>query len=1752
MDVRYLLILFLLVSCLPQAEVGKGHLSDNNQETTSGSDGGSEEIPESNTGWNYLGAITKNITINVSNLNNSYIVGSNVESFLADTTSFQSDYCIIGRYSIGGNTHELRSRAVPVSYYDFTAKRTVRILRIDFNDLANSQSVCALYPLMILDDNGNHVPETTTVSGSTHNPASLCSTCTSVLPSSKILIFKKTAVDLRELSQAQLDIRSLSLGIDPNNNTSNNPGTCSQSECASRGFDCCLDNQCITDGAIRSSAYSQYPSQLQSAEEERLSNPLAYLNYPHLYYICGTSVPGTTGGSTGGGNYEQGLTQLKKDYYCVQHMKQYKTGETFHQDLLLSTPVFPDESDIPDVATNPATLYPQDIECRSSDTTSPMYYRKVAERLYQNCGCSKTTLEEMIVSCPAYDYTPGPLDASGVPIRIDCYTPPTAEPQIPTNQSVSVNSRSAPHRYFRTCGDEYGNTTPCSTGDQQEGDVFQYLDEGMVLPVQQDFGMNSILGQMTVTLDKALPAKTVNVELDQVYQISTTSGFYTPCPTCSKDSWFSSFTAFPNSSYGVGLQAIGYSTSRDTYSGNTSGGNYEDTIFGRACWVPPTMLPFTHLAYGTTQAQRLNRLKAQAALFANGYQRDWYGFNKGALIGSFDGVSWFAVGKGRIVRSTSKKLYLAINAAFADVATPTLHVVNVQAYDGLTQSAQVDYDPQYHLSHPYQNEAGNCQANHMCETDTDCVTRLGWEYMCADVKDIKTQWPVFDADSNEKPSESQVLTLDQILAQKRFPSSSTKRCIYRGSGSLCKVNPTTITDLNKRKTLTCASNFYCANVNTSSPVFNSKVARYAANLEDIPVTRNHYFGKDANILGRPLSYVASSQTTTLPSDIRLTLSQNLAAYEPTASSTTGICLPGKIVPDSSNQVSMSNPYNQHQYADGFQRTDFINQIGGCNSTLFTNYRYSSCPVIGSDGNFEMFSSSFSTSTYYLKARTQNSCGLDTLLNNTSPSLGSDALSLNSPFRAIESKPLNVQTVVEPSFARDACMRRAGEVCHTDLDCSPNKMHAAQTDIFITDYFGNEAEKKFYSESLVCAQADPKPLITDTEAYKNYKMNLNRCCREIGSDLSTYTSDIPADIRGLTNLAASNNLQAWVAPGIAPSSPRRYSRLASVDGLTDPNNVTSSTTRPPLDGSITRHSTLVSVDTDGIGPLPSFLTYPLARRRTDGTMASPASNGINVLTPKQWATLGEANSDSCCGGGWIRKFSDGGNDWSKRDRLYMDVTNFKCINSRTLLMTNNSDPSLSSLYSTSPAVLVNQDIGRYCMAISDTTKGVCAQYTIEDSMSEVLPSPDPYTSFTINTLKPEHGVNTDYFFSPKSADFDPEIVIDYANEDARRNINIKLPSFVPETVMNALYSAVPNNTAGLVEMFNDDHSMLCTKNDSMPAFPLPTTDDSSNTYCTSTNGCCFDYDSSTRTLKVILDYGMFTASPHADGVHEDFINKKVGIRFTTSINSAGSTLAAGDGRFKPGSSLYYLKRLSQFELSGVPQVTFEPLYCSDVHKNLVPGLFKAIPGLVPVMKERSHFQHPDFSFVSTTDGKVRTSMHGIAHEPIFSANDFKCCTPLGKTTTTPTNCCSGYGVAQGSSGTKYTCALPDGADLMVYFNRFISNEGRGTDQPGGGLVENDFDELSGAPKFETAINQKIAALGNAYCASGKIRQGGAFGNFGLEPSGSETNQADKNYEIVDSSNDIGQNSNAGGTVITGYNAFMNGFRWNHHLYCDDSN
>lgn len=1676
MDMRYLILSFLILlgGCLPEAKVSKGNSSTQESGPTETID---PTIPKTDTQWNYLAQNYKTITIYASNLNNAYITGYETETYLASESNFKNQtYCLVADFSITGNKRQMRARVIPESYYDFSAKRTVRTLRVDFNVISSEvQSLCspALYSYNSL---GEHSLDTTVPATVVYSADALCPTCTSRVNSTKIRVFKLNSSALYEVPTQSIKLSGLSLIVDPNSGSSGGNGSCSISSCQAQGYDCCLEDQCVDNSALRPSAQTIYYDQWRTAEEERLTDPLAWMRYPHIYYICPNYVPPTTGtttggstgtttGSTGGGGdqLEQQLAQIKKDLACLENIKAQTLTVPFHQELLVNN------------------SFTGTAQCKTltSEENDQMHFKKVARRLYQYCGCSYSELADMINFCPAYYYKASTTNSAGEVTSFECQI--LSEVTVPTTQEVSVNSRSAPHRFFNSDGAEF--STPQASSLPQELDTFTYLDQDNNVHSQSEFGINSIIGPMSINLDRALPAKSVNVELDQMYLIRTTSGYYTPCPTCGKDKWHESMTAYPSSNWGVGLQAIGFSTKRDELDSNITGGNYEDTIFGRACWVPPTMLPFTHRSITGTDStnQRRNRLQTQAVLYSNGYQRDWFGFNKGALIGSFDGVSWFAVGNGRLVKSTTKKLYLAINAPFADLATASMHQVQISLYDGHSQAPQVDYDPQYHRTASLQNQAGNCQANHMCQTDTDCITRLGWEYACADVSGLKTNWPIFDINSREEVG-TQALTLDQILTQKKFPSSDTKRCVYRGAGAVCLQNSNLVTDLNNKKVMTCAPNFYCAPL-TSGDNISTKVSRFATDLENLIVNRNHLFGQDANVLGRPLNYMG--EIATIPNALQTSIRSNLMENQPTlAGSGAGICRPGKALATLATQATMSNPFEQHKSPDTIKRTDFINQIASCNSALFTVYRHSSCPVIGDSGNYLQFESNTLAVDFNTRASRQNSCGLESISTDAgSLNMSADSLHTFSAFKEIEAKPLSEQIITNKTMVRDACLRRAGAVCHTDLDCSPNKLHAEFAGIKALKFFGNNAEKTYWEESLVCGQGNPKPSIYDQEATLAYDQTQNRCCREIGKDLTTHTTDTPRSHLNALYTPETQGLITATHPGLAANNAKRYSRLTSVEEL----------------GAVNR---------------------PLLSANTTRNNAGVLTSASNIEVANQWKTLREANSETCCGGGWIRKFSDGGNDWTQKNRLYFDAANFSCLNSRHQILT--APESLAAFYNSVADVrnLINRDYSEYCQDIS-ATDGGCAQYSFaSNSTDEGAPAHDPYGVISVNTLNGTFGgSNTDFIFTPFSGDAHQGVTMVYnsTTSGARRNINIRIPSFIPRVSFDTSYAIGANgaNTNG-ISIITSTQSLACVKQDTLS--PTSHTDASS---CAAGN-CCYSFDSSSRILKVVLSAG---ASAH-------FKDNQTGIRFNVDLTPFNAFV-----RTRPANDLYYLSRLGRMELSGVPQISYEALYCNDNADRLVPGLFKS-----SIMKNSAEFENATNSFIR--NGEWQTTSHALNQNPVFAESQFKCCSPLGKTTTNPGNCCSGYGV-QVENSNNFTCSLPTGTDLMVYLNPFISNEGLNLT-----LTESDYNSATGEPLLSSTVVNKIAQIGRNHCEGKKVRQGGAFGNFEPEPQGSRTDASKRIYQIVDSSNDVGQVTNAGATLSSGYNVFNEGYRWNHHLYCTE--
>ncbi len=1792
MSIKIVIFLLFLVSCLNTAP--RTTTSEDSSNSTGSEQ--SEDNPDDLTSpvlWYDQQTYKTHLSLDAENNNTLYLRGGEINNYLSFTDNYSKTFCLLVDFDAPGSTviKRLKMKAVPQQVYNITTAEIERYIRVDAHSEVVNNNNCATAPV---GPNGDE-----------YYTKDLCPTCTSpfISEAGQIKLYVNESNTFEEVSSSNVNLSDISLSVDPFNSSDTVIINCNDNLCGNNGFDCCLSNQCVKHAAVRNGVDQSSAGFIQ-AENELISQPWLIRNYESFYYVCPQMVPEDP-------NASEGVSQLQvADYECIQELNSHSnigspnpifqldtdlgvgynscnvatpaninyyqkvvtrmydfcgcesTNGTY-EDMLQQCPTYQyagnfennslsslscevslagvnkDYECVEEMKLN-STADPFQLSintgatyntCEIADTNNILYYEDVLKRLYQTCGCSETTLNDMIQNCPAYTYNKD--QSTGA---ITCSTPVVFVPTPFQDLDVVVNSKNVPHRFFSKLNieidmDKYseyvvenptdlvllkyenylnGNTSPDLSNTQtleQEGPSFQYLDNGNLFPSNNNnsdtFNMNMIFGQMSVNVVSTRPATIVDIEDDQVYHIATISGNHTPCPTCGTDSWFNAFSAFPSTPTGVGLRSVGYSTQRDSWGTNITGGNYEDTIFGRACFVPPTMIPYTHNEKADTQTQRQDRLEAQAFFYTNGYRKDWYGFNYGALIGSFDGVTWFAVGKGRIVRSTTSKLYLAVNSPFGDLAGANDFTVHVKEYDGLSGGSQFDYNPDLTLNHPNQNEAGTCQRFHYCESDTDCVTQLGWEYACTNVSDYKTKRPKFNPDwAQEIENDSKESSLIGILSGASLPSGDSKRCVYRGAGALCNTgltfNGPAQEDNDRARTFGCAPNFYCAGLNTADNVFNLNVSRFGAPLQNIPADTQHLFGQDANVLGRPRYYIKtdSSQTTNLASysGLKSSIQSNFALMFPNDPVTNaGVCLPGKAIPLGAGVNN--NHIDQQSSPNSDGATDYISQVGTCNPDLADHSKVYSCPVISPDSGNLLYSETLATTDLKTRkdlAYQQNSCGYEARNSNG-----------DSPFANIEKGVLNnLPAIITPSLTRNSCLRKAGSVCHTNLDCGPNKLHAQEAQFFDLSYFGNIAEKSYFEEHLVCSAGIPAPVDVTQSTFNDYDMTENLCCREIGSNLSIYSKRDSYDVADFPS-------------GLDPS------KSGAIDGAAQD-----------------RYSRFEVLGEDPF----AFSNYTVL-----------SSELANILKGKQWVTLNETAKRTCCGGGWVRKFADETNDWTQ-NRFNFDLSNFACLNTFTPMRIregNDVNPFVHAL--TNYENLLQSDRANLCTDLN-TIQGGCDQTaflpagsttksTLFSTTNRVFPLIDDGLNYTY--AGPLGSGQTDFsytntsnnfslagnrynFYEPSSADPEKSNYFDFSAieptiiDDGTGFVILNIPTYI--------YTRNFTTKLDGFDIFvedSDGNNKTCTYNLGL---------------LTPLNGTCrYNIDSTAATISIKFN-------PDS-GANEDEEDWSVKLAFKSLGGIPGQLRSAAQMNFE-----LILDRLDDYELSGVPQAVFQPIYCADIADRLVPDLldssYNEVSDLASalgteVINDTAGFHTEQLynSADNTTLGleDYVVTKDALQTEQIFSEDSYMCCQKLGSYTTDENLCCSGFGLEiQGTS--NFECRMPAGTDLHVYFNKFISGEGVDLPEVDVNLQmdDSDFDDYTGQPKNTTTVDNKLAQLAIRYCENGSWRKGGVVDNFNNSPLRS----------FAQESTDSGTDTGVGVTYRTGYDAFNDGFRWNHHIYCDN--
>lgn len=720
-------------------------------------------------------------------------------------------------------------------------------------------------------------------------------------------------------------------------------------------------------------------------------------------------------------------------------------------------------------------------------------------------------------------------NTSGQLTDYTCVYPDPAPVTPPISQKIYLSSKTVPVRYF----DSTGVSKSALTGDTlpQEGTPFSYRKDNLLNPSNMPditnpvagdnfVGFNEIYGSLSYTANSAKPAKEVNVTKGKVYDIYVDGGSYSNCVQCGNDYYSNLNRLFPLAQFGGGLVPLQSRTDRSQSNGIRA----DEMAFGRACFVPATMIPWSHSVASDPQEQRLNRIRAQHFFYSNGYQHDWYGFDYGAIIGSFDGVKWFAIGTNRRIKADSNKLFLAVNAPFGDLALENTFTVTIN--DGALNPVATNM-----VTSDFENDGAQCQKFHQCTTDNDCATTLGWDYVCSTVNDITTSWPRFDDNGKEIPDASRD---DNRLVNILGISTTGKRCVYRGRGSACTQNylesainlNATFNQTQNQSLHTCSSNNYCQPItsnNVLTPYFNNRIARYGKVRSD---SLSDSFGLGAKVAGRPMEFNASEQ---MRSETAKSFTSNKVA---------AMCIPGRT-PEVDTFIAQQSTTPSPEYTG-----DKVLGIG-------MSYRKNATPVTGVPTYLAGCSVMDSSNNYYYAKGTPTSsiaANNELIRNSATQSISTNAL--NAFVSIFNSKgitfPLytnNTTVLNSVTFTENRCMRAPGASCFSDFDCAPSKVITDRTKMVSADDSAvtailNKYEIKFWQEDLVCSQATAK-------SDPSYSPFNNRCCREAGKTISLPSSDfgMPLDMRNIPGVDTKISYQY------------RYSRLATVykDLKSDPTN-----------------------------------------------------------------------------------------------------------------------------------------------------------------------------------------------------------------------------------------------------------------------------------------------------------------------------------------------------------------------------------------------------------------------------------------------------------------------------------------------------------------------------------------------------------------------------------------------------------------------
>ena len=279
-----------LISCVPQQQVSgqrQSFAGSTNEGPTS-----EPEPPVFNSNSPYWHNANKNVgstlILNENFSTVTYLRGQELHKFLDTDENMSEVFCLVVSFNSASIADNLRLRAVPESFRNHTTRMIEKVLRIDVPERNLNADVCDGSALRIVESSQHSFAASTIA----YSLPELCPTCRGILHSTNVSLYKSVngSIDINSrIAEEKLTFDSLSLRIDTQSSRINEGQTCTQSQCLSTGFDCCLENQCVKDKTLRPQA-SQQPDYVQAIAEVT-ADPQRFIQWPHIYFVCPQNIP---------------------------------------------------------------------------------------------------------------------------------------------------------------------------------------------------------------------------------------------------------------------------------------------------------------------------------------------------------------------------------------------------------------------------------------------------------------------------------------------------------------------------------------------------------------------------------------------------------------------------------------------------------------------------------------------------------------------------------------------------------------------------------------------------------------------------------------------------------------------------------------------------------------------------------------------------------------------------------------------------------------------------------------------------------------------------------------------------------------------------------------------------------------------------------------------------------------------------------------------------------------------------------------------------------------------------------------------------------------------------------------------------------------------------------------------------------------------------------------------------------------------